>query len=153
MDRRIRMGNFGRMTVVFMALLVVSAGIWGGAIPAAGDAEKGIEKGSDVIIIDNTGYKKDRRGPVTFTHKKHALDYRVSCWDCHHEYVDGNNAWVPWEATDSCDTCHDPVEKQDNAMKLQTAFHVNCKNCHKDLAKQNKKSGPYRKCLECHKKQ
>ena len=45
----------------------------------------------DVVIIDNEGYKKDRKGPVEFSHRKHAQDYRVLCWECHHEYKDKEN--------------------------------------------------------------
>ena len=106
----------------------------------------------DVIIIDNQGYSKNRKGSVTFTHRKHAKDYRIVCWECHHEYEDGENIWAPWDSTEKCNGCHDPVEAQDDIMRLQTAFHINCKNCHKAMAKKGEKTGPYRKCLQCHKK-
>jgi hypothetical protein len=108
--------------------------------------------GLDVIIIDNEDYESDRKGIVTFTHRKHALDYKVSCWECHHEYVDGKNIWSPWEETVTCGACHDPEEKYDNPILLQKAYHFNCKNCHKSLAKEKKKTGPYRKCYGCHEK-
>lgn len=151
------MGRRGSALVGLLLVLIVLAWIGVGSIPATGSTETAAEttdsSGLDVIVINKEGYTKDRRGPVTFTHKKHALDYKILCWECHHEYVDGKNVWVPWDSADSCDTCHDPQEKQDNAMKLKTAYHVNCKNCHKALAKENKKSGPYRKCLQCHEKQ
>jgi hypothetical protein len=44
---------------------------------------------ADIIVIDNKGYDQDRRGPVKFTHKKHAEDYKVACNECHHEYENG----------------------------------------------------------------
>ena len=111
------------------------------------------EKDRNDIILENLGYKKDRRGPVRLTHTKHALDYGVSCWDCHHEYDDAkNNIWSPLGTTQKCNECHDPLEVQDNAMKLQTAYHMNCKGCHKELAEQNEKTGAFRKCLKCHEK-
>jgi len=37
-------------------------------------------------------------------------------------------------------------------MKLQNAYHKNCKTCHKTLAKEGKKSGPFKKCNKCHEK-
>ena len=53
---------------------------------------------------------------------------------------------------EKCSQCHHPLKKEGNAMKLQTAYHVNCKNCHKTLAECNESAGPYRKCYGCHEK-
>ena len=111
------------------------------------------EKDLHDITVENTGYKKDRRGPVMLTHTKHALDYGVSCWDCHHVYEDDKkNIYSPLETTQKCNECHDPLKVQDEAMKLQTAYHKNCKGCHKELAVKNEKTGAFRKCLKCHEK-
>lgn len=108
----------------------------------------------DVIILNKDGYKRDRKGPVKFTHLKHSLDYGASCWECHHDYIDDSqknpNIWRPWGETDTCDTCHDPQEVDITSIKLQRAFHLNCKGCHKTLAKEKKKTGEYRKCTGCH---
>ena len=159
------MRKHGSAWVVFLGIMVLFAGVGIVYIPTGWNtvrADEKVVKGSekdtnssslDVIMINKEGYARDRKGPVTFTHRKHALDYKILCWECHHEYVDGKNIWAPWESTDTCDTCHDPEEKQDNVMKLKTAFHINCKNCHKALAEEQKKSGPYRRCLQCHEKQ
>ncbi len=117
-----------------------------------------VEKDLHDIMVENTGYKKDRRGPVLLTHTKHSLDYAVSCWDCHHVYedyediADKKNLYSPLETTQRCNECHDPLKIQNKSMKLQTAYHLNCKGCHKDLAVQNKKTGAFRKCLKCHEK-
>jgi hypothetical protein len=116
------------------------------------------EKDLNDISVENTGYKKDRRGPVMLTHTKHSLDYGVSCWDCHHIYEEyeeeenKKNTWSPLGTTQKCNECHDPVKVQDKAMKLQTAYHMNCKGCHKELAEKNEKTGAFRKCLKCHEK-
>ncbi|MBW1999246.1 MAG: cytochrome c3 family protein [Deltaproteobacteria bacterium] len=108
----------------------------------------------DIIILNKEGYKRDRKGPVKFTHFKHSFDYGVSCWDCHHEYEDDSqknpNIWRPWGETDTCDTCHDPQEIDVTSIRLQRAFHLNCKGCHKALAKEKKRAGEYRKCTGCH---
>ena len=104
----------------------------------------------DVLMLDNDGYKKDRKGPVKFTHKKHASEYRVLCWDCHHDFKDGQNTWVAWGETKKCRQCHDPQKKELTNIKLQKAFHYNCKGCHRALAKEKKKAGAFDKCTGCH---
>ncbi len=104
----------------------------------------------NLILLNNQGYKKKRKGPVEFTHKKHVYQYRLFCWDCHHDYKDGQNVWVPWGETKRCNQCHDPKNKEHNKIMLQKAFHYQCKGCHKDLAKKKMKTGAYRKCGGCH---
>lgn len=104
----------------------------------------------DMIVIDNDGYKKDRKGPVIFPHKDHAKEYKLSCWDCHHEYRDGENIWSPWGITKKCRECHDPITKKDNLIKLQTAYHLNCKTCHEKLKIFGDDPLVYRKCNKCH---
>ena len=107
-------------------------------------------KNLDVILLNNQGYKKKRKGPVEFTHKKHAYEYRFLCWDCHHDYKDGQNIWVPWGETKRCSQCHDPRKKEPNKIMLQKAFHYQCKGCHKELEKIGRKAGAYKKCGGCH---
>lgn len=145
------MGTKTRVSVVLLAMAIVLVGISVGSIGASSD-KKG-ESDLNVIIIDNEDYDRDRKGPVTFTHRKHALDYKIQCWECHHDYNnEGINIWNPWGETLKCKECHDASEAIDKAVKLQTAYHINCKNCHKTMAKENKKTGPYRNCLTCHQK-
>jgi hypothetical protein len=103
----------------------------------------------DVIPIENKGYDQDKRGPVNFTHKKHAEDYQVACAECHHEYENGKNVWKETDPVKKCVECHDPVEKKGDVDKLQTAFHNNCQGCHKEL---KDKEAPFRKCTDCHQK-
>ncbi len=111
------------------------------------------ERNLDSILINHEGYKKDRKGPVEFSHRKHALDYRIQCWECHHDYQDGKNVYSPWAETKPCYSCHDPVKKETTEMNLQRAFHLNCKTCHKKLVEEGKKSGVYRECQGCHRSQ
>ena len=113
----------------------------------------GTKEGSrnlNLILLNNQGYKKKRKGPVAFTHKRHAYEYRLFCWDCHHVYKDGQNIWVPWGETKGCIQCHDPKKKEPNKIMLQKAFHFQCKGCHRELAKEKKKTGAYEKCGGCH---
>ena len=119
---------------------------------SSGDEKEGGARNLNVILLNNQGYKKKRKGPVEFTHKKHAYEYRFLCWDCHHDYKDGQNIWVPWGVTKRCSQCHDPRKKEPNKIMLQKAFHYQCKGCHRDLEKIGRKAGAYDKCGGCHKK-
>ena len=152
MERRWRHCVFGGL----IAVMVVSAGILLGT-PGTGntansekDKQEALSGDLDTILIDNRGYKRERKGPVEFSHLEHARDYGMTCWDCHHEYKDGENVWVPWGTTQRCSACHDPLTKKDNIVNLQKAYHLNCRNCHKERLKKDESAGPYRECSGCH---
>jgi len=146
-------------------------------------------KEMEIITIDNKGYKKDRKDPAKFEHVKHSREYKISCWECHHEYkkdepgeqpsvqevkseqseqtvqneenakkekvipkeLTAENIWSPWGKTKKCSECHDPQEKKDDVIKLQAAYHKNCKNCHKENRIFGNDTLAYRKCTGCHK--
>ena len=157
----------------------------------SGDDEKMSEemaqkiKELEIITIENKGYEKDRKGPAKFEHVKHSREYKISCWECHHEYkkdeqpgektvqteqteqseetvqteqpkeplpkeLTAQNIWSPWGVTKKCSECHDPKEKKDDVIKLQAAYHKNCKNCHMDRKIFGKDILAYRKCTSCH---
>lgn len=102
------------------------------------------------VIIENNGYKKDMKGAVTLSHKKHSVDYKIKCNECHHVYEGAkNNIWKETDPVKKCNECHDPEKKLDNAQKLQTSFHNNCKDCHKESGKEK---APYKVCNDCHAK-
>jgi len=107
----------------------------------------------DEVTIENEGYKKDKKGPVKLSHKKHSVEYKVACTDCHHDIQDGKNVWKEGDPVKKCSECHNPLKKQGKVMKLNIAYHKNCKNCHKALIKEGKsKDAPFKKCNQCHQK-
>jgi predicted nucleic acid-binding Zn ribbon protein len=107
----------------------------------------------DTIMIDNQGYKADKKGPVKFTHKAHTVDHKVACTECHHKYENGKNVWKEGDPVKKCADCHSPLKKQGKVIKLKNAYHKNCKNCHKKLIKAGKtKKAPFKKCNDCHAK-
>ena len=122
------------------------------AISSEGSQEGMAFQNLDVIILDDKGYKKNRKGPVTFTHKEHAKEYRVFCWQCHHVYKDGKNVWVGWGKTKKCRQCHHPQKKDPTGIMLQKAYHLGCKGCHKKLFEEKKETGAFKKCGGCHAK-
>ncbi len=109
----------------------------------------------DKVTIENKDYKKDKKGPVEFHHKEHVEKYKIACADCHHKYEKDKNVWKgdakKFDHVDKCSKCHDINKdtEQDGmkVMKLQNAYHRNCKNCHKEA-----KKGPFKKCNDCHAK-
>ena len=117
---------------VLLVTILLTAGMFVGveaeAQKVTGNDATQLGEGSDtmeldVLILDNLGYKKNRKGPVEFSHLKHAQDYRILCWECHHKYKDKENVWVPWAKTKKCRECHDPIKKEITEIKLQKAFH------------------------------
>ena len=130
------------LTVVLSGFLFLSVGILVAAdVPVPNQ-----------VLIENKGYAKDKKGPVKFDHKKHSADYKIACTECHHVIKDGKNVFKEGDKVQKCSACHNPEKKEGKVMKLQNAFHKNCKDCHKDLEKAGKPTGPFKKCNDCHEK-
>lgn len=112
---------------------------------------------ADSFIIKSSLFKERKKNHIEFSHKKHNVDYKIGCAECHHIYKDGKNVFKEGDAVQKCESCHDVVKQKkectDDEKKrhLQTAFHDNCKDCHKKMTKEGKDTGPV-KCLECHPK-
>ena len=135
-----------RMKKGFVTLLVaVSAGL----ILVAGAAFTAPVTPDGDVTISNEGYATDKKGPVVLSHGKHYKDYGLACEECHHVYEDGKNVWKAGQEVQKCSACHDAIDKEGDAMKLQNAYHKNCKSCHKAL---KDKAAPYKKCNDCHQK-
>ena len=118
--------------------------------PVAEPAVKAEASGSgDEIIIENQGYENDRKKPVKLSHKKHSEEYEIACDSCHHVYQEGRNVWKEGDSVEKCAVCHDPAEDQNNVIKLQSAFHKNCRDCHKEVTQEGREA-PYKKCTDCH---
>jgi len=128
------------LTVVLSGFLFLSVGIL-----VAADAP-------DEVVIENKGYAKDTKGPVKLSHKKHHADYKVACAECHHVIKDGKNVWKEGDKVQKCSACHNPEKKEGNVLKLNNAYHNNCKDCHKALEEAGKPTGPFKKCNDCHQK-
>jgi len=105
----------------------------------------------DYVLIENQGYKKDKKRPVKLSHKKHTSDYKLACTECHHDYEKKKNVWKEGDPVKKCAECHNPLKKEKKVMKLQTAYHKSCKTCHKAVNKEGKKA-PFKKCNDCHQK-
>ncbi|MBN2419472.1 MAG: cytochrome c3 family protein, partial [Deltaproteobacteria bacterium] len=92
----------------------------------------------EIITIDNKGYAKDRKDPAKFEHVKHAREYKISCWECHHEYKEEQPG-------------AEPVQEVKNEQPSQGEEGVE-KVIPKELSAENIWSpwGITKKCSECH---
>ena len=137
----------------FLTLLIVAlTGMLFLAVGALTATEK--QAVPDEVTLENKGYAKDKKGPVKLSHKKHNVDYKIACADCHHVYKDGKNVWKEGDPVEKCSACHDlkKKNKKTKAIKLQNSYHKNCKTCHKALGEAGKPTGPFKKCNKCHEK-
>ncbi len=126
----------GFITILAFVGLVVVGNLLAGNQPA------------DVIKIENK-YPADKKGPVKFTHKKHAEELKIACTECHHDYKDGKNVWKQGDPVKKCSECHPAEAKEgEKVLKLQTAYHKNCQTCHKE--KNDDAKAPFKKCGGCH---
>ena len=106
----------------------------------------------DEINIKSDAFKAYKKGPVKLTHKKHNVDYKIACADCHHVYKEGKNVYKEGDPVQKCSECHDALKSKGKVKKLMLAYHKNCQGCHKQLEKAGKKTGPTKKCNDCHEK-
>jgi hypothetical protein len=135
-----------RKRILFLGAVIISIALFAGA---------GILIATDVpeeISILDPAIEKHKKGPVKLTHKKHAVDYKIACTECHHVYKEGKNVFKEGDPVQKCSACHDPVKSEGKVKKLMLAFHKNCQGCHKELEKAGKPTGPTKKCNDCHEK-
>jgi hypothetical protein len=122
------------------------------------------QQAPDTITMESKLFPKHTKSLVTFNHKKHNVDCKIACVDCHHVYKDGKNVWKEGDAVQKCDACHTEAKaptgadapKLSQAEKIKayyySAIHENCVGCHKDLKKADPAKVIPTKCAECHPK-
>jgi len=94
-------------------------------------------------------FAKLSRGNVIFPHERH-YGWGIDCLRCHHRYEKGENVLaveelIPGSAAVSCSSCHS------SSRDLERAYHRMCITCHRDMNKNNIRSGPVM-CGQCHAK-
>ncbi|MEW5911644.1 MAG: cytochrome c3 family protein [Thermodesulfobacteriota bacterium] len=130
--------------IILMAVAFALAALVG-TMAIAQDTKSG--KVNDVLKIHDPLFGKHTKVAVTLSHKKHSVDYKIKCTECHHDYKNGKNMWKEGDKVAKCASCHkDPKKNNGKVLSLQNAFHKNCQPCHRQA-----KKGPT-KCNECHPK-
>ena len=134
-----------KSVIAIMAVVAVVAFALAGAAWAAKTKSGEV---ADVLKIDNTAtFGALTKSPVTFSHTKHNVDYKLKCDRCHHVFKDKKNTWKEGDKVAKCATCHkSPKENEGEMLSLYNAMHKDCRDCHKE-----QKKGPT-KCDECHPK-
>ncbi len=124
----------------------------------------------DVIKMENKAYENHKKAILSFGHKKHIDEYKVSCGECHHD--DKGKPLDNLKMGDdvqNCIECHKipgerpkgkgapKLTKKERLQYHAEAIHYNCKACHKKI---NKEKGLKAKdkgaasvlCKQCHPK-
>ena len=118
------------------------------------------QQAADTMTLESKVYGDHKKALVTFTHKKHNVDYKIPCNQCHHVYEGGKNVWEQGDEVLKCESCHSEAKapkgvkcpKEEKITKYHySAIHENCKGCHSDLKKAGKPTGPVA-CTGCHPK-
>jgi len=140
-----------RKEIVFLSAVILTIALFtGGGILIATELPT---EAPDEINIYSDAYEKSKKkhkyGPTPFTHKKHNVDYKIVCTECHHVYEGKKNLFKEGDPVQKCTECHEVKKSEGKKKKLTLAYHKNCQGCHKDLKKAKKKTGPI-KCNDCH---
>ena len=99
-----------------------------------------------ITIKNSSNHKKNIFGPVPFSHRKHYVDYELTCLTCHHDWDTGER-----NNPQKCKECHtlNISSPSGEPILLRNAFYRSCKNCHDRLRNENKSTGPVM-CRGCH---
>ena len=127
---------------------------------------------SGLILVTKADPTSDRK-PSVFVHAKHE-DYE--CELCHHTW-DGDSeiekcaachpifshiehlnmdcekchkSWEMMKDIEGCGTCHPGNEKGGVSNIIKVSHRALCKRCHRNLAKEQKPTGPTTPCTSCH---
>ena len=121
----------------------------------------------DTIKMDYNDYKKRTKQPpkskfIEFEHKKHNIDYKISCGDCHHDKDNKPLDLKTGDKVQKCSECHTKMEKEKlkkgekpDILVLENAMHGNCVDCHEEVNKKagdpkGKKGPAPASCTKCH---
>jgi len=119
------------------------------------------DEGPETIVIKSPLWPEPTKAPVTFSHQKHAEDYKIACDDCHHVYEGGKNVWEPGDPVQPCHECHTnaviqgekKLPEAEQKLNLKLAYHDNCIGCHKKVKAENKETTAPVTCTGCHPKE
>ena len=138
------------LLIIFTASLLLVAGIHAGI------------KVDDQFHM-NSPYKH-KKSLSLFTHKKHSVDYKIGCGECHHD--DKGEPLNDLQAGDDvqkCFECHSKpgelkgkkakgLSKKEKRAYHANAVHENCRVCHRKVNKEKQAKVAPVKCTECHPK-
>ena len=111
----------------------------------------------------NSDYKH-KKSLSKFTHKKHAVDYKITCGECHHDDQGKPlNDLKEGDDVQKCIECHKKpgqikgkkakgLSKKQKREYHANAVHDNCIGCHRKFNKEKETKAAPVKCTDCHPK-
>ena len=126
---------------------------------AIGEGSADASPPAEFTLVSELWETHTKNAPL-LTHEKHIKVHEIACSECHHVYEQGENIWKQGMPVKKCETCHDePTIKNEKKLppdeqkkNLKSAFHGNCRGCHKLLKKANPESQAPVTCSQCHPK-
>jgi hypothetical protein len=137
------------LMAIGVALVFVATGLQAGT------------KVADTFKMESKEYKSHKKGIVEFSHKKHNVDYKISCGECHHDKDNKPLTLKMGDDVQRCVECHTKLKKSKEDKKNinvhQNALHENCKSCHKKVNikagdPKGRKGPAPNSCTKCHPK-
>jgi hypothetical protein len=139
--------GFSGFAVVILSILLFQ----GGGLGHAGSEIATVFE-YDLPVAGERGYTSHS---ATFTHSKHAMEYKITCVRCHHELEPGAIA-----VEESCLDCHGRkaisnqrdrrVPKEKRAQPYLIVLHDMCIDCHKEIKTNNPHVRVPLACWRCH---
>ena len=150
MDKR----RLAVVTIMAMATMLFSVAIYAGT------------EVKDEIKMENPAYETREYQPVTFTHKKHSQEYKLSCGECHHDEDNKPLDLKEGDEVKNCIECHKKpgyvtgkdakgLTKEQKHEYHANAVMDNCRDCHRKFNKdkgyktKDEKAAPTT-CKKCH---
>lgn len=108
------------------------------------------------IQMDTAAYDLHRLPKVVFPHKKHFMDYGITCGSCHHD-ADAEPVTSESEIL-KCIECHTLTAEKPRRVRLSyeermeyhmNAVHQMCRSCHKQHKRDGNTNVPM-SCAQCH---
>ena len=147
-----------KTTIAAILLIMTAAHLF-----AAGTIRSTIEfDGADETSHDLSAFGSAYQGPVSFSHGKHAADYKVTCGQCHHDDSGEPLAdLTPGEEISRCTDCHDQAgllrgkaladaSEEDILPHYPNAMHKLCIGCHKEQNNRTHSMNAPEACRGCH---
>lgn len=101
-------------------------------------------------------HSKNYEHSVIFNHSKHAMEYKITCVDCHHQLEAGAEA-----VEENCLDCHGTqairnnqqdqrIPKEKRVQPYLIVLHDMCVECHKEVKANDSYSKVPVSCWRCH---
>jgi hypothetical protein len=153
--------------------LLLIAAVLGFAVLFAAVGIAGTAMEDTIVFKPTAGEGKYQDRTVTFTHKKHIEEHKLTCGECHHDKDGKPRADLKaGDDVQKCSECHSKPGEAPKDKKMEwrkqklskqeqqklsleyraEAFHANCVTCHKEHNRKNKTKAAPQACTQCHEK-